>query len=517
VKRSYNELKAKIKGSYGVHKMKLIIKKLFDKILCARKSLLIFIVVLQTSILSFLSPDPLLGFVALFSVVYIIWSRLGALLANKLTPLREMKKDVVYNNRILSDGLAFLVAPLPFLFWIYWPIAAAFTIAISLASVPLAFKQLRAIIFNQHISREAERRYLEIAPRIVLYISGPANVAYQVNQWLPILETLPAKTIICIRSIKIFEEIKPTKLPVFYVLGAKQHEWLFSNGPQIVLYPNNRALNSGVLRFPHLKHIHINHGESDKFSNQSKMLLAYDYLFVGGNLTKKRLVEAGLSLRKGQLIPVGRPQAEILLTNEDQTGKPVRNILYAPTWEGGIEATDYTSVCPFGVEMLELLAKHNDLQIKLKPHPMTGSQSTHARTAMQQMLKVTKLVPNIELIDQSENIFDAMNWSDMMICDVSAVLADYLVTGKPIALCAHFARGRPPAKLAAEFPLSEATYLIETPGDIVDVLTTVTNGDPRNKDRKRIRQEAIGEPGAVERFERKLLDILDVEVPNSKD
>ena len=52
---------------------------------------------------------------------------------------------------------------------------------------------------------------------------------------------------------------------------------------------------------------------------------------------------------------------------------------------------------------------------------------------------------------------------------------------------------------------------------INDVLTAVMNGDPRKKDREHIRREAVGEPGAVERFERKLLDILDVEVLNSKD
>jgi CDP-glycerol glycerophosphotransferase (TagB/SpsB family) len=203
--------------------------------------------------------------------------------------------------------------------------------------------------------------------------------------------------------------------------------------------------------------------------------------------------------------------------NEDKTGKPIRKILYAPTWEGDFEATNYCSVSTFGVEMLEMLGNQSDLQIKLKPHPMTGSTSPVARNAMQQMLKISKLVPNIELIDQNEDIYDVMNWSDMMICDVSAVLADYLVTGKPVALCVHFARGRSRASLAMEYPLSEAAYLLKTPGDIVDVLTAVMNGDPRKKDREHIRREAVGEPGAVERFERKLLDILDVEVRNSKD
>ena len=490
---------------------------MLDRIFLQKKSLLIFIVVLQTSVLSFLSPDPLLGVVALFCVVYIIWSRLGALVADKLNPLREIKEDVVYDNKVITNGLTFLVIPLPFLFWVYWPIALAIAIAITLATAPLAFRQLRGIIFNQNVKKEVERRYLRIAPRIVLFISGPPQVAYQVDQWTPVLEIMPFKVVVVLRNIGIFHRMKPTKLPIFYGGNIKVLEWLFSNGPQIVLYPNNRNLNSSVMHFQYLKHIHINHGESDKFSNQSKMLMAYDHLFVGGNLTIKRLEDSGFSMRKGQVIPVGRPQTEILLNNEDKIGKPIRKILYAPTWEGDFEATNYCSVSPFGAEMLEMLGKQSDLQIKLKPHPMTGSASPVARNAMQQMLEISKLVPNIELIDQNEDIYDVMNWSDMMICDVSAVLADYLVTEKPIALCVHFARKRSRASLAMEYPLSEAAYLLKTPGDIVDVLTAVMNGDPRKKDREHIRREAVGEPGAVERFERKLLDILDVEVRNSKD
>ena len=33
------------------------------------------------------------------------------------------------------------------------------------------------------------------------------------------------------------------------------------------------------------------------------------------------------------------------------------------------------------------------------------------------------------------SLHDAMNWSDVLVGDVSAVLSDYLVTGKPIVLC----------------------------------------------------------------------------------
>ena len=495
--------------------MKLIINRVFKKILFAKKSLLIFIVVLQTSLLSFITPDVLPGVIAIFCVVFIIWSHLGSRFANRYNSIREMRKDMIFNNRLVSGGLAFLVTPLPFLFWLSWPIGTAFAIAISLAAAPMIIRQLLAILFNRRIRNESEQRYLEIAPPVVLYISGLSKVAYQVNQWLPVLEALPIKIVVIVRNIGIFSEMKPTKLPVFYARDGKSTEWLLNNSPRIVLYPNNRMMNVNPLRHSHLTHIFINHGESDKSVNQSKMLMAYDYLFVGGSLAGKRLANAGLPVREGQIVPIGRPQAEILLTG-DHSKKPIRNVLYAPTWEGGVEATDYSSVGSFSIEMLELLATRIDLKVKLKPHPMTGSVSSIARNAMHQMRKISSRVPNIELVDQTETIHDAMNWSDIMITDVSAVLTDYLVTGKPVALCGHFARGRSPAEIAEEFPISEATYLIETAGDIVDVLTAVKNGDPRSKDRERIRREAIGEPGAFERFKRKLLDVLAIDANREK-
>jgi CDP-glycerol glycerophosphotransferase (TagB/SpsB family) len=495
--------------------MKLIINRVFNKILVAKKSLLIFIVVLQTSFLSFITPDLLPGVIAIFCVVFIIWSNLGSRFANIYNPIREMRKDMIFNNILVSGGLAFLVTPLPFLFWLSWPIGTAFAIAISLAAAPMAIRQLLAILFNRRIRNESEQSYLEIAPPVVLYISGLSKVAYQVNQWLPVLEALPIKIVVIVRNIKIFSEMNPTKLPVFYARDGKSTEWLLNNSPRIVLYPNNRMMNVNPLRFSHLIHIFINHGESDKSVNQSKMLMAYDYLFVGGILAGKRLAKAGLPVREGQLVTVGRPQAEILLT-EDHSKKPIRNVLYAPTWEGGVEATDYSSVGSFSIEMLELLATRIDLKVKVKPHPMTGSVSSIARNAMQQMRKISSREPNIELVDQTEAIHDAMNWSDMMITDVSAVLTDYLVTGKPVALCGNFSRGRSPAELTEEFPLLEATYLIKIPDDIVDLLTTLSDRDPRRKDRERIRREAIGEPGAVERFEHKLLDILATDANRKK-
>jgi len=482
---------------------------MLQKLSRMRASTYILIAVLEVAMLELVSEDLASGFISFFCVSFIIWSYIGNRIVSKFVPLREMIHETNVRGNDIHRSIRPIIILFPFIGWLFQPLAIALALLISLIALPLALRQLKMIFTCHRIQGETETRLREIAPQCVLYISGPAGVAYQVNQWIPVLEALRIKTVIVVRNVPLFKRMRFTKLPVFYARDNKAVEKILNTGPRIVLYPNNRQPNISALHHPHLIHVFINHGESDKITNQSKMLMAYDYLFVGGSFASKRLLNAGLPIRDGQIVEIGRPQTELLLTTS-QENNSVRNILYAPTWEGGFEATNYSSVGNFSITILKLLAKRNDLHVQLKLHPLTGSVSSATRKAVRQMRAIVAKAPNIEIIDNSESIHEAMNWSDMLITDISAVLADYLITDKPIALCAHFVTGRPLDELFNEFPLSNATYIIQKPLDLVDVLAAVSNGDPLREKRTRIRYEAIGEHGALARFEAKLLEILGV-------
>src|SRR5699024_7020044 len=131
-----------------------------------------------------------------------------------------------------------------------------------------------------------------------------------------------------------------------------------------------------------LNHFFINHGESDKAVNQSKLLMAYDRILVGGPLAERRLRSAGLPVRPGQVIHVGRPQAEMLLRERRATTGAIRTILYAPTWEGFKESVDYSSIGRFSHQMLQPLWRQSDYKILFKPHPYVGLRDKQRRRAL---------------------------------------------------------------------------------------------------------------------------------------
>ncbi|EHQ53061.1 CDP-glycerol:poly(glycerophosphate) glycerophosphotransferase [Ectothiorhodospira sp. PHS-1] len=162
------------------------------------------------------------------------------------------------------------------------------------------------------------------APKVVLYVSGLEKVGYQANMWIPVLERLSVKSAIVIREKHIAEELIPTVLPIYFMRTMRDVENLEQANVRTILYPANTQKNIHTLRFYRMNHYFINHGESDKVVNQSKFLMAYDKLLVGGEMAERRLKDANLPLREGQVVHVGRPQAELMLEKLDQPTKKLK-------------------------------------------------------------------------------------------------------------------------------------------------------------------------------------------------
>jgi CDP-glycerol glycerophosphotransferase (TagB/SpsB family) len=90
---------------------------------------------------------------------------------------------------------------------------------------------------------------------------------------------------------------------------------------------------------------------------------------------------------------------------------------------------------------------------------------------------------------------DCFNASDAMIADVSAVISDYLASGKPFAVVSV---GRSEEQLIAEAPAAAAGYPIaEDLSDLESVLERLLVSDPAVEDRARMRRYYLGdhEPG----------------------
>jgi hypothetical protein len=353
---------------------------------------------------------------------------------------------------------------------------------------------------------ESEDSYLALKPEILLYVSGPRGVYYQINQWIPVLELLSFRIAILIRNLDVLKGMGATKIPVYYIGNGRKLEWALSNGPKVVLYPNNRPGNCETLRYPDLFHVFINHGESDKHVNQSQMLMAYDKLFVGGPLAEQRLKHAGLPIRPDQIVYVGRPQAEMALAYRERQGE-IRNILYAPTWEGGVDATAHSSVGPLGLQVLKELASDGRYQVRIKPHPLTGTSKKSAQKALRKLEEISARAGFL-FLDAGVDLHEQMNWSDVMICDVSAVLNEYLITGKPIILCNVKGEHISMDEIRSQYPTSRAAYTIKQGESILHVLESINQEDALKEKRAELRYESLGGGGSIERFIAALEDLV---------
>lgn len=342
--------------------------------------------------------------------------------------------------------------------------------------------------------------FKDVSPEIVVYVSGLKNAAYQVNQWLPVLERFEKKVAIIIRERRIYEGMVETGIPTFFVKTSRDLEYCLgvAGSVKTVLYPANPMKNLQALRHFKLNHFFINHGESDKAVNQSKLLMAYDKLLVGGPLAEKRLRDAGLPLRENQIEYVGRPQAEVLLDKADHSNE-IKTILYAPTWEGFVENVNYSSVCPLGYEIIKSLRAEGSYRVIFKPHPYTGTRNKGQK---QWLKKINEYCERngVKIAGNMDSIHSLMNMSDLLITDISSVLNEYLVTGKPIVLCN--VKNIPEEKLCVDFPSSKAAYIVTENDDVVALVDAISNEDVKEIDRDIVRSQSLSKfpEGALVRF-----------------
>lgn len=424
----------------------------------------------------------------------------------KAVALESLDDTTKLPNKKKMQSAAVFLGCLPMLGliteWIGW---AAFII-FGLCFLPSWVSLFRRLATG---SEKREKLITELRadpPLIAVYVSGLASVAYQINQWLPVLERFHLPVVIIVRQRGIFDGMPETSIPIIFARRAIDAEAVLSCGIRTVLYPGNPMHNAQAFRHYKLNHFFINHGESDKAVNQSKLLMAYDKLLVAGPMAHRRLLEAGLKVREDQVEYVGRPQTELQLRVVLQRDKksPLK-VLYAPTWEAFVDSVDYSSVGDLGMGLLKTLAGLSNVQVVFKPHPYTGSRSTtHARCLKE--MKRFCLSNDIRVEEGLNSIHECMNESDLLITDVSSVLNDYLISRKPIILCVNEKLSER-ADLDEEFPSSKAAYKLLSCSGLAALLSEIDQNDWLRDIRDEVRKDSLGDypEGALARF----LDVVE--------
>ncbi len=378
-----------------------------------------------------------------------------------------------------------------------------------------------ALLSGQHDS-EVLSEFLAYDPEVICYFNGHRGSMYAVNVWLRTFEAASKRVALVFRHRDV-RSVGTEHLPGIVVTRDALCEKVVAPSTRIALYPTNGTLNIHMQRDPRLGHVFIGHGDSDKAGSASPATRSYDRIWVSGAAGRERYQTADLDIPDDQFDIVGRPplsaavraaeearlvpeegespleRLQAALAEADAEGAPPFTILYAPTWEGYFDKSDYSSVANIAVPLIEsLLEKYPGVRIIYKPHPMGGRRLGRIRSAsgaIRRMLAADENAFHPSTGSHSRvSLYQWFDLADLLITDISSVLSDFMVWDRPYVVTNP--RQLPIGELHQKFPTTKAAYVIDGVDPAVDVLLidNALTHDPLADRRHDAREHFLGDP-----------------------
>jgi hypothetical protein len=325
----------------------------------------------------------------------------------------------------------------------------------------MALFAVQRLWFNARLPMTWER----LRPSFAVHWQAAPGSIHQLTMWMEHLQALGRPFFIVTRTRdNFFEVTERFDVPVLHRVGLDAVEDALSPSLKSVFYVNTAILNDHMLRYPHLTHIQLNHGDSDKIASYSPVFRAYDKDFVAGQAAIDRFADAGLATAPGFFAIVGRPQ----VAGVQAARGPVRElahptVLYAPTWRGNTQDSNYTSL-PQGPAIVRALLDHG-CTVVFRPHPYwdKNHRTAAAREAVVELLAKDAAATGRDhvygSVAESElSVFDCFNLSDFMVSDVSSVVNDYLFSLKPLIMMAVTTA---PDQFVEDYPVARGAYVVD--------------------------------------------------------
>jgi hypothetical protein len=279
-----------------------------------------------------------------------------------------------------------------------------------------------------------------------------------------------------------------------------------------VFYVNNALRNVHVVRYAGVRHVQLNHGDSDKATSYNPVFRMFDRNFVAGQAAVDRFSAHGISTAPDFFEIVGRPQVEDVAVAAP--GTPTRRVLYAPTWAGMHADSAYSSL-PIGPAIVRGLIARG-CTVVYRPHPYTR-RNPELAVASEQITALltedrgrtgTEHVYGAQA-EQVWSIVDCFNAVDALVSDVSSVVPDFLYSEKPFAVAAM---GGSVEEFFAEMPVARGGYVIAgDAGNLDAALDDLLGADPQGAERRRLKTYYLGDFPA-ERYADAFLEAARVEI-----
>lgn len=346
--------------------------------------------------------------------------------------------------------------------------------------------------------------------RFFLHIGDGVDAAFHVDLWYPYIASVDSGAIIVIRSRMLFNRLLRTRpeLPLVYAKNGYLAEQLVSNCPNLiaVLYVSNTGNTVHFLRFNHVSHVFVGHGDSEKAASSHKFFRAYDEVWTAGRAHIDRFRATGMNHDGLGFRVVGRPTLRGLLNAQPDQD----SFLYLPTWEGFQAEQDYTSIRA-SEEFIPNVVDLTGLGATVKFHPWAGKRETafHEVEARLGTVRTDQKAP-IEVVERGELAADRMKSASFLIADISSVVSDFLPTGRPIFL--FVPQDRQVRTSTSAMPMESYCYVFHDEASLLEqIRRVIVEGDDWLRDtRLRAREYFVDSARtAGMAFEQALHDLID--------
>ena len=253
---------------------------------------------------------------------------------------------------LLADGAGLALVKVGASPW-WWVLLTA----LAVIPVGLLVRQGRAkIILARQLRAQIPQAVARYAPEFVLYTSRPDDASYQILMWLPYLKRTGRRFIVVTRNgTPARALIDQTDVPIVEARGTADVDALVSGSLRAAFYVNASSGNGTLVRFQHMTHVYLGHGDSDKPPSYNPTHAMYDLIFAAGPAATRRYAAHGVSIPLEKFRIVGRPQVEDVIRSDRPIAEiSSQTVLYAPTWRGHVEETRLSSL-PTGERIVAAL------------------------------------------------------------------------------------------------------------------------------------------------------------------
>ncbi|PSW20989.1 hypothetical protein C9I98_03270, partial [Photobacterium sanctipauli] len=353
------------------------------------------------------------------------------------------------------------------------------------------------IKYRKTLNSELPKNVADYKPKFALYFSAPRGSEFHIAMWIKYIEKLNGKFIIILREAFNYESISAmTRSPVIVCKTMSTLDQCIPESLTTIFYVNNGSKNTHMVRFNHLTHVQLLHGDSDKAPSFNPVTAMYDKILVAGQLGVDRYKKNGVFIPLDKFEIVGRPQLEKIKQISNQKKGPITTVLYAPTWLGYNADSAYSSILKSEAIVRGLLERDNTrVVIKLHPYLYKNKETNIIADNLREILEREneKGILNhifIDKLDVNIDLYDCFNMCDALISDVSSVVSDFLFSEKPI--CVTDMKNEKD-NMSVTFPISTVSYVLDSNmSNLANVIDELTIHDTKRVERTNFKEYVLG-------------------------